>query len=46
MIDITAKVRDTFSIEFKIGFLARRKLKKIMNDIMRFHLSLFMQKNS
>jgi len=28
MIDITAKIHDKFSIEFKVGFLTRRKLKK------------------
>ncbi|MDL2322441.1 hypothetical protein LJC52_00460 [Bacteroidales bacterium OttesenSCG-928-A17] len=28
MIDITAKIHDKFSIEFKVGFLVRRRLKK------------------
>ena len=30
MIEITAKVHDKFSIEFKVGFIVRRKLK--LND--------------
>lgn len=28
MIDITAKIHDKFSIEFKVGFMVRRKLKQ------------------
>ena len=36
MIEITAKVHDKFSIEFKVGFIVRRKLK--LNDLSLIHI--------